>query len=408
MRHPCKNPVVQEVVQMNTQIRALTSGTIVHERYQIRSVLGAGGFGITYEAWDIQDGERVALKEYIPLEIAVRRQGTSRVYAVNGQQEQYERFRTRFLEEARVIWQYREHPNIIHVKHLFYENNTAYYAMEFLEGNDLSEWIKRRSLSWEELVPVIRQTVEALSLVHQSKMIHCDVSPDNIFIQKNGQVKVIDFGAAKHVMKGQSSVIILKKGYAPPEQFATSGRIGPWTDVYALAVTIYQAYTGKMPPAAPERLVNDTTWWPSQAGIRLPSAKWEEVMKKGMALRIEDRYQSVREFFRELIPKQRRQTYLEGIRGSFYGRKIPIEGTMYLGTDTQQCKIIYPAGSPGVSRTQFRIWESDGKTYIVDTGSRYGTFLSGTKMTPGLVYELDSGMIIEFGEREMFRVSENS
>lgn len=389
---------------MDTQLRALYSGTIVHGRYQIKRVLGAGGFGITYEAFDIQVGERVALKEYMPLEIAVRRQGMTSVYAAHGQQEQYERFRTRFLEEARVIYKYQKHPNIIHVKHLFYENNTAYYVMEFLEGNDLAEWMKRKLFSWEELIPIIGQTVDALEAVHRSGMIHCDVSPDNIFIQKNGQVKVIDFGAAKHVMKGQSSVIILKKGYAPPEQFATSGRIGPWTDVYALTVTIYQAYTGKMPPAAPERLVNDTTVWPSQLGMKLPSEKWEQILRRGMALRIEDRYQSVGEFWQELNMTESRQFFIEGIRGSFQGRRIPVTGEMYLGTDSEKCRIIYPAGSAGISRVQFRIWESEGQIYIVETGSRYGTFLNGTKMTAGLVYEMKPGMIIEFGQREMFRV----
>lgn len=408
---------------MNTEIRALYSGAIIHERYHIQRVIGAGGFGITYEAWDSKTNETVALKEYMPVDIAQRRKGVTKVSAIPGQEEQYEKFRTKFLEEARVIYQYQNHPNIVQVKHLFYENNTAYYAMEYLEGNDLSAYIKQGPLTWEELEGVIEQTVRALETLHKTEIIHCDISPDNIFILQNGQVKVIDLGAAKHIMKGQSSVIILKKGYAPPEQFASNGKLGVWTDIYALAVTIYYAYTGKMPPIATERFMSDSTVWPSQMGMDIPSQKWENALKKGMALRIEDRYQNINEFWGELKQTQTVvtthssgiQAYqteksfyrLEGIRGGFRGRSIEITGSRYLGTDATKCWIVYPQGSPGISRVHMRFLVMEGQLCAMDANSTYGTYLNGRRMTPGLVYTLGEGMIIEFGECEALQVVRN-
>ena len=230
--------------------RALGLGTLVHARYRVERVLGEGGFGVTYQVTDLKENRIAAMKEYMPADIALRRPYGNEVQPKPEYVEAYQKFRDKFLEEARIIYRFRGHPNIIDVNHLFYDNNTAYYVMEYINGKDLDRHLRDRGgrLSWKELQPIMGQVANALQEVHRSGMIHCDISPDNIFLLDGGQVKLIDFGAAKSVLHGQSSMILLKRGFAPPEQLYSGGNLGPWTDVYAMAVTLYRAYTGKMPP----------------------------------------------------------------------------------------------------------------------------------------------------------------
>ena len=453
---------------METVERALSPGTLIHGRYQILKVLGAGGFGVTYQAVDRKDGLVVALKEYMPVDTAIRRPGRIEVFPQKGSEENYERFRNRFLEEAKLMYQYREHSNIIQVKHLFYENNTAYYVMEYMEGMDLQKVLEKKKrethhacIGWRELSTFIAQAVDALEVVHRSGTVHCDISPDNLFILQSGQLKLIDFGAAKKLMKGPSSIILLKRGFSPPEQFTSSGRIGPWTDIYALAVTIYVCFTGRMPPSAPDRLAGAAVEPLSSmynSGIIPPSDHWENVLRKAMALRVEERYQNVREFWNDLTREgYAESTYplsksiswnsyaaeesqksvfhnpigdrkipiglaLEGIQGYFQGNTImpPSEDDfrlrgnsfavhaerkeMIFGTDASQCRICYPQNTPGVSRAHMRIWSEEEKLYAMDMGSTYGTFLNGQRMTAGLVYELREGMFVQFGNGQVFKV----
>lgn len=392
---------------METVTRALRPGTVVHERYEIEKVLGEGGFGVTYQAWDAKEQCVVAMKEYMPLEAAARYPGQVRVRAKTGYEEDYIRFRERFLEEAKVIYKYREHPNIARVQHLFNENNTAYYVMEFMEGRDLDQLLKNhwKRLSWDGLKPIVSQIAEALRTVHKSGIIHCDISPDNVFVLNGGQIKLIDFGAARSVMKGPSSVLILKKGFAPPEQFSSGGRLGPWTDIYALGVTIYYAFTGIMPPISPERLAADKIVWPSQMGFSVPSAQWERALQKAMALRPEERYQDIEHFWKDLTEDSRRNAVLalQGIQGYFSNITLFPKGEILIGTDASRCRLVYLSGEPGISGVHMRFWSDGRKSMLMDMGSSYGTFLNGKQMTPGLVYELYAGDMIELGAGQIFR-----
>ena len=282
--------------------RALEVGSLIHARYRVERVLGEGGFGVTYQVTDLKESRTAAMKEYMPADIAYRRPYSKEVHPKQEYVEAYQKFRDKFLDEARIIYRFRGHPNIIDVTHLFYDNNTAYYVMEYINGKDLDRYLKERGgrLSWQELYPIMAQVVSALQQVHHSNMIHCDISPDNIFLLDKGQVKLIDFGAAKSVLHGQSSMILLKRGFAPPEQLYSGGNLGPWTDVYALAVTLYRAYTGKMPPTSEDRMVSDQTIWPSQMGIAAPSPQWEAALRRAMSLRWEDRFQDVTSFWKAL------------------------------------------------------------------------------------------------------------
>lgn len=422
---------------MDTNKRALNPGTLIHNRYYIERVLGEGGFGVTYQVTDRKYNQIAAMKEYMPADIAYRRPGSVEVLARPDYTTSYDQFREKFLKEAQIIYQYRGHPNIVDVRHLFYENNTAYYVMEFINGMDMAKYLKQNGqrLSWEALRPIISQVCAALQEVHRSGMIHCDIKPDNIFILNGGQVKLIDFGAAKSTIQGRSSMMLLTRGFAPPEQLSAQGRIGPWTDIYALAVTIYRAYTGRMPPSAEERLGCDKTVWPSEMGIAAPSPYWEQVLRKAMALRVNDRYQSVGEFWADLssaAPTSYSQvatsgaqfsgptyTYadpadydtpagtggvpvLECIRGIFQSTRIPLQGEIIFGTNPNRCNFTFPPGSPGISKVHMRIWPEDGEVLIVDMGSTYGTWLNNQKMTPGLIYSLNPGEAIYLGDGQVF------
>lgn len=403
---------------MEVNKRSLQLGTIVHNRYRVDQVLGEGGFGVTYKVTDLREDRIAAMKEYMPTDIAVRRPGGVDVIPRQECQESYERFRDKFLEEAKIIYRYRGHPNIINVQHLFYGNNTAYYVMEFIDGMDLGKLLAQsgQRLSWDVLRPIMNQVVSALKEVHSNGMIHCDISPDNIFVLKGGQVKLIDFGAAKSVLHGKSSIVMLKRGFAPPEQLSTSGKLGPWTDVYALAVTIYRCFTGRMPQSAEDRLLNDKTLWPSQLGVQVPHATWEKVLKKAMSLRIEERYQSVNDFWMELncnspcdtwSPPQVRKTLnapvLECVGGYFVGKHIYIRQEILAGRDPARCALVFPPNAPGISGVHMRLWSVDDTIMAMDMGSRNGTWLDGQKMTPGLVYTVKLGSVLFLGDGQYFR-----
>lgn len=425
--------------------RALQPGTLIHNRYRVEKVLGAGGFGVTYMVTDTRENCIAAMKEYMPLDIAYRPTGSKEVRPLTSENKPfYEKFRKQFLDEAQTIYEFDGHPNIIQVRHLFYENNTAYYVMEFVTGMDLGKHLKSQGgkLPWPALKPIFAQVVSALKRVHERGKIHCDISPDNIFILNNGQVKLLDFGAARSTLRGEveTSVIVAKPAYAPYEQMK-GVNMGPWTDVYALAATIYFAMTGTLPPKSEERIVKDSTIWPSQMGIAIPTAAWENALCRAMAMRREDRYQTVVEFWggltagdptypvypsrpvekptpsrpvppaqdvTELTQNKRENVsapvlFLEGTQGVMAGRRIPVQREWILGVDASRCNLVMPQGTPGVSRRHLRIWPVNGCIHVMDLGSTYGTWLNGKKMTPGLVYSMPQGSVLFMGNNEFFR-----
>ncbi len=382
--------------------RALPAGSVVYNRYRIEQTLGEGGFGVTYLVTDLRDNTIAAMKEYMPVDIAVRSPDSDLVYPKPTNEEPYAHFREKFLKEARTIYQFRGHPNIVDVQHLFEENNTAYYVMEYIAGQDLKRLLEKNQqrLPWEFLKPVMAQTVSALKELHKENFTHCDISPDNILVLNSGQVKLIDFGAVKNGMNTKSSIILLKRGFAPPEQLSAKGRIGPWTDVYALAVTIYRAYTGRMPPPSEERLIQDQTVWPTEMGITPPSPRWEMALKRAMALRISDRYHDVEEFWREMTAEPvpvRRSWILVGARGYYEATQVPIKGEFYFGRDPGSCNFLYPVDAPGVSFRHCCVWEDGGTVYVMDMRSSCGTWLGSTKLIPGRAYPMSPGDMIFLG-----------
>ncbi|MGA9794061.1 MAG: serine/threonine-protein kinase [Rhizomicrobium sp.] len=229
-------------------------------QYEINGVLGSGGFGITYLARDTGLDASVAIKEYLPSELAVR-QEDSKVSAVSSTAEMdFKWGLERFLDEARVLAKFR-HPNIVHVFQVFESNNTAYIVMEYAHGETLSEMIQRcGTLSEKQTRDIILPILDGLRRVHERGFLHRDIKPGNIILREEGGPALIDFGAARQAIetKSRSITSIVTEGYAPLEQYDPNGNQGPWTDIYALGAVAYKCLTGKTPPAATSRIRSDS------------------------------------------------------------------------------------------------------------------------------------------------------
>lgn len=284
--------------------RCLKPGVILKERYKIEEVIGAGGFGITYRAWDPLLQSYVAIKEYYPSGIATRSADSSKVCVPVGQeQREYHRGRIRFLKEAQDVARFQSEPNIVSIYDYLEENDTAYMVMEYLHGCTLKQYIREHGgrLDTDHILHICLSVLDALAVVHKAGMIHRDISPENIFICEDLTVKLIDFDAAKQVyLDGEQTMsVVLKPGYAPPEQYAKKDKQGPWTDIYALGATLYFAATGEKPEESFGRVLEDTIKPVCEVNPEIPRAM-SQVIMRAMSVKIEDRYQTV-EAMREAL-----------------------------------------------------------------------------------------------------------
>ena len=282
---------------------ALRAGTVLKGRYLLGRVLGQGGFGITYLAWDESLKARVAVKEYMPGELATRLEHRQVGVRTAARQEEFAYGQERFREEARILAKFMGQPNIAGVTDYFDENGTSYFVMDYIEGISFKTYIAQAGgrVSPEEALDVMIPVLRALTEVHGEGLIHRDVTPDNIYITKDGNVKLLDFGSARYSLgdKSKSLDVILKVGYAPKEQYIRRGRQGPYTDVYSCAACLYAAITGYLPPESLERLDHDTLVPPSEAGAEIP-LYLERAILKGLAVQPEDRFQTAGEFLEAL------------------------------------------------------------------------------------------------------------
>lgn len=281
----------------------LRPGIVLKGHYRLGKVLGYGGFGTTYLAWDETMRRTVAIKEYLPTIFATRGAEHTMVTVYGGAKaEQFDKGRQQFLEEARKLARFTGHESIVGVYDFFEENGTAYIVMEYLDGETLTEYLRReRRMTFEAALRVITPILKALQDVHKEGIIHRDIAPDNIRITKDGKIKLLDFGAAREasVNHSHSLSVIYKPGYAPEEQYQSRGEQGPWTDVYALAATFYRMITGTKPAPALERLVNDTLIPPSELGVRITKNQ-ETALLNALNVRRENRTQSAEAFLQEL------------------------------------------------------------------------------------------------------------
>ena len=241
-----------------TYRNALSMGAMLLE-YRLESVLGAGGFGMTYLCTDTHLDKRVAIKEYFPSDLALRALDGS-VVAVNTDSDlSYQWGLERFIQEARTLAKF-SHPHIVRVNRYFEANSTSYMVMDYEDGESLSQLLQREAQPGEARIKeIVLPLLDGLQAVHEAGFLHRDIKPANIFIRTNGSPVLLDFGAARQAVNGstKSLTAVLTPGYAPLEQYSGAGNQGPWSDIYAMAGVVYRAFTNENPPDAVSRLKND-------------------------------------------------------------------------------------------------------------------------------------------------------
>lgn len=291
------------------ELYQMPEGAMLEKRYVIEDVLGFGGFGITYSAWDKKLEMRVAIKEYYPSSLVNRIQGSNRVEIFSEKKrEEYEKGLTRFLGEAQNMAKFSGKKNIVSVYNYFKENGTAYLVMEYLDGVSLKEYTHQHGekLPYAQVIEITLSVLAALKILHKSHIIHRDISPDNIFMCNDGTVKLIDFGAARFANEtdeAKTLSVILKPGFAPPEQYRSKGKQGPWTDIYALGATMYRVVTGVVPEESVNRKVQDTLKEPCEYVQDLPNY-FNNILMKMLALQPQLRFQNVEDLESRLLRKK--------------------------------------------------------------------------------------------------------
>lgn len=259
------------------ELYALDTTVILNNRYEILSPIGSGGFSVLYKAYDHELEAIVAIKEYFPATIAERIPHSREVTVRNDDAgARFQKGLLTFREEAHKMAELGGLHNTVDVLQTFDENNTSYIVMELLEGQTLLQYLQTlpggRYTDIEDAKKTIYLVAEALSYAHSKKILHRDVSPDNIFLCRDGRVKLIDFGAAREITEDADLSVVVKAGCTPPEQYRKSGRQGPWTDLYALGATFYRMLTGTYPETAPDRAYSDQECpAPSQINPAVPA-----------------------------------------------------------------------------------------------------------------------------------------
>jgi tRNA A-37 threonylcarbamoyl transferase component Bud32 len=239
----------------------LPANAVLDGDYRIMRVVGSGGFGITYEAEDLNLGTTVAIKEYYPIDFGERDATMSVRPKSERHKSTFEKGRTNFLQEARTLARF-EHAAIVRVSRVFEANSTAYMVMRFEQGMSLEGWLRRleRPPTQNELDLLVAPLLDSLEMMHAADFLHRDIAPDNIIVRADGTPVLLDFGAARRAVAEMSRSLtgIVKAGYSPHEQYATDGRLqGPWSDLYAFGATLYRAVTGRAPEEVMLRVDED-------------------------------------------------------------------------------------------------------------------------------------------------------
>lgn len=288
---------------------------ILNGKYLIGRVIGVGGFGITYIGWDFYQSKKVCIKEYFPRSVAIRNPhaatyteqiSVSIQYSMQTQtfaraKHAYTSGLEAYIKEAENLSKFYLMSGIVSVRDFFYGNNTAYIVMEYIDGIDMKKYAKSMGgrLAPNIVFGVLKDVLKALNEVHKANIVHRDISPDNIMLTRKGEAKLIDFGAAKNFEKSENAPVLLKHGYAPPEQYEKDGNQGPWTDVYSMSASIYYLLTGVRIPEAKKRQEKDTVQLLQMMGVPV-SEQVDRALKKGLELKIENRFHSISELYQQI------------------------------------------------------------------------------------------------------------
>lgn len=413
--------------------RTLPVSTVLNGRYTIIKTLGQGGFGITYLAKDMKYNQFCAIKEYFPVEYSSRDVGSCSIHShLNAKaQHVYEHGREKFVEEAKKLQLLLKDPIVVDYRDFFQANNTAYIVMEYVDGQTLRQMAVANGgrLNAQYAMQVFVAVASSLMELHKINILHRDLSPENIMVSKDGQIKIIDFGAARDYVSSQNAgmSILLKRGYAPPEQYDRNGNQGPWSDVYALCATFYALICGRIPPEPLFRY----------KGKQLPSLKsmgcqvtecTSNVIQKGLELEARNRYRNFRELLNDVdvayskpTPKteplkkvvrkrdidnkkvidekairqnllKEKKAYIALVSGKHQLNKviIPKGKTFVIGRERKQCQYTIQNGDK-VSRQHCKILY-DGTSFEITDISRNGTYLeNGKKLTANKRYKIPRG-----------------
>ncbi len=287
----------QNNIQSGTFIKRRT---ILNGRYIVGNAMGQGGFGITYIGFDMLLNTKVAIKEYFPMGNVIRdNMSGNTVQWTSSQFSDYDWKAgcEKFIAEAQKMAKLNAVAGIVSVHDTFYENGTSYIVMDYVDGITLKNYIKKEGLiSHERIVDLFAPLLKSLAKAHKNGLIHRDISPDNIMINEDGELMLLDLGAAKDLNynSNEFSMPVMKMGFSPAEQYVTKGDIGPWTDVYAMCATIYYCIYGKVPPDSMERLMADELNFPQTSYGKLPD-DFVATLAAGLANRKEERIQTMNE-----------------------------------------------------------------------------------------------------------------
>lgn len=305
----------KDVSKYTSSSHHLRIGTKLKNQYIIGRVLGEGGFGITYLGLDTNLERIIAIKEYFPTAFVKRETSldTKVTCYTDVGKVAYEKGKSQFIQEARIIARLDYIPEIVRVMDYFQENNTAYIVMEYLKGKTLKQLADCERIPIEDLLQMLKPLFQGMQVMHQAGLIHRDISPDNLIQLNNKKIKLMDFGCARDLEGGHTMTVVLKHSYAPIEQY-TGHDQGPWTDIYALCATIYYCLTQKLPPRALTRKSGseDELIPPRKLGAALTAGQ-EKVLLKGLAVQPCDRWQSIEEFYEALYGQTMGQPVRESL-----------------------------------------------------------------------------------------------
>lgn len=382
------------------------------QRYIVGRILGYGGFGITYKVYDTKQDRICAVKEFIPMGLVARRSQGTQIYVTSSAYEgDFEHGKKRFIEEARVLMQLDHIPEVVKITDYFEENNTAYFVMDYIEGATLKQLMRvyGGTIPLKNALEIIKQAGEALEQVHTGAGIfHRDISADNLMLTKDGNVKIIDFGNAKYLIgkNSQTLSVVLKHGYAPPEQYSSTSLQGSYTDVYALAVTLYYILTGVMVTSAPDRLTGEEYWALNRVLPEVPEYV-SKAVDRALELNSKKRTQTVRQFLTELglseqasvSKKKKQETPYIAVIGTDSRRRfnLPCNSIMTIGRSKTMADIV-PARDSQISKKHCEIFYDsiEQQFYLVDQSTN-GTYLDGQRMEKGKVYVIRAGERFSLG-----------
>lgn len=297
----------EETYEQKRSSKIIPVGKILKNRYVIGQTLGIGGFGITYLGFDQIEKRTIAIKEFFPnglVERSVAMDGNCEIKTSGALQKQhFEKGLESFAKEAQVLTELKCLEGIVQIQDFFRENNTAYLVMDYVQGISLKDYIgsKKGVLPQEQVLELMWPVLSSLMEIHRKGIIHRDISPDNIIYGANGQITLIDFGAARQAVidHEKSMTIMLKQGYAPIEQYDSKGKQGEWTDIYAICATIYYLLSGIIPDASLSRLSADDLRKLKEVNPAVTN-QVSYAISKGMELNVENRYQTIEELMNDL------------------------------------------------------------------------------------------------------------